>query len=234
MATQAVPTSKYKPREFNKKKYSVDNYQYPSDLMGLTPAESSDTSTPQPLYGGNYVIFYINVNNESKMVKNPETPDSIVDIDPSERIKKNLAGRQYSQKAVIAAQAFTGAGVAGIITGSSGSSIGSGLKGAVAGAAVGGLSALAVISNTENSTFSRPQKRLKSVIALHVPNQLSIRYGAGWSEEETFALQALIQGGEAAGRALVEAGKALANKKDRKSTRLNSSHTDISRMPSSA
>jgi hypothetical protein len=67
--------------------------------------------------------------------------------------------------------------------------------------------------NTKASKFSRPQKRLKTAIALHVPNQLAIRYGAGWSEEETFAMQALIDGGEAAGRALADAGKALVDKK---------------------
>ena len=69
-----------------------------------------------------------------------------------------------------------------------------------------------VAANTKNSVFSRPQKRLKSVIALHVPNQLSIRSSAGWGEEETFGIQALIQGGDAAYRALEDAGKALANK----------------------
>lgn len=204
----AVPESQYKAKTFvNNKKYDIGNYQYPSDLMGLT-TEGGASST-QPLYGGNYVLFYINVNNESKMVENPSTPDSIVEIDASERVKKQLAGREYSQEAVAAANAVEAGGVLGAVTGSGG---GGSMKGIALGAATAIAGTASIAANTKNSTFSRPMKRLKSVIALHVPNQLSIRYGAGWSEDETFALQALIQGGDAAGRALVEAGKALTDK----------------------
>lgn len=203
----AVPASRYETKRFvNEQKYEIGNYQYPSDLMGLTTI--GEASTTQPLYGGNYVLFYINVNNESKMVENPDTPDSLVDVDTSERVKKQLAGREYSQEAVAAANAVEAGGVVGAVTGTGGGS----LKGMALGASLALAGTASVAANTKNSTFSRPQKRLKSVIALHVPNQLSIRYGAGWSEDETFALQALIQGGEAAGRALVEAGKALTDK----------------------
>lgn len=203
----AVPASRYETKRFvNEQKYEIGNYQYPSDLMGLTTI--GEASTTQPLYGGNYVLFYINVNNESKMVENPDTPDSLVDVDTSERVKKQLAGREYSQEAVAAANAVEAGGVVGAVTGTGGGN----LKGMALGASLALAGTASVAANTKNSTFSRPQKRLKSVIALHVPNQLSIRYGAGWSEDETFALQALIQGGEAAGRALVEAGKALTDK----------------------
>ena len=206
----AVPESAYSAKSFvNEKKYEVGNYQYPSDLIGLTTV-GSPTETA-PMYGGNYVIFYINVNNESRMVENPDNPDSIVEIDPSERVKQGLRGREYSQEAVIAAQAAEAGGITGIITGAAGGS-GGGLKGAALGALAGAAGGTAIAANTKNSTFSRPQKRLKTVIALHVPNQLSIRYGAGWSEEETFALQGILQGGETAWRALQEAGKALGNK----------------------
>lgn len=206
----AVPNSEYKAKRFvNEEKYVVGNYQYPSDLLGLTTIGSS-TQT-QPLYGGNYVIFYINVNNESRMVENPDVPDSIVEIDPSERVKKQLAGREYSQEAVVAVQTAEAAGVTGVVTGAAGGA-GGGLKGLAIGALAGFAGGASIAANTKNSTFSRPQKRLKSVIALHVPNQLSIRYGAGWSEEETFAMQALIEGGSTAFRALQSATEALGNK----------------------
>jgi hypothetical protein len=36
---------------------------------------------------------------------------------------------------------------------------------------------------------SRSQRRLKTAIALHIPNQLSVRYGMQWSEEDTANLQ---------------------------------------------
>jgi hypothetical protein len=202
MASLAVPTSTYAAKQYNTQgKYIVDGYQYPNDLMGLT---SSNGGAVQATYGGNYVIFYINVNNESRMVSNPTTPDILVDTDASDRVKKNLNAKEYDEKAVIAARTAAGVGIGGLIGGD--------LDTAVTGGALGALGAVGIAANTKNSTFSRPQKRLKTTIALHVPNQLSIRYGAGWSDEETFALQALIDGGEAAGRALVDAGKALGNK----------------------
>jgi len=206
----AVPESRYTGKQFKlgtEAKYQVGNYQYPSDLLGAQ--SSAGGAQTQPMYGGNYLIMYINVNNDSKMKENPEIGVSFVDVDASERVKKQLAGRNYSQEAVVATQAAESGGVTALVTGAR--SAGSGFKGAALGALAGAVGAASVAANTQNSTFSRPQKRLKSVIALHVPNQLSIRYGAGWSEEETFGMQALLQGGEAAGRALEAAGKALGN-----------------------
>lgn len=200
---RATPTRKYEPKKFDRSKYVVEGMQYPSDLMGLV----SDPRTGYSLsnYGSNYVVFYVNVNEESRMIKNKEA--QTVDIGNNERVAKQLAGREYTQEKVVAAQIATGAGI--------GTLLGQGGGGGAFGAVLGGVGAGAVAMNTESSTFSRPQKRLKCAIALHVPNQLSIRYGAGWSEEETFAMQALINGGEAAGRAMESAGKALANgKKD--------------------
>ena len=199
---QAVPTSKYQPKAYNREnKYVVDGLQYPSDLMGLET--NPNTGYAQSNYGSNYVIFYINVNNESKMLENDAT--ATVDIGDNERVAKQLAGRNYTQEQVVAAQAATGAGL--------GTLLGSGGGGGVAGAVITGVGASTVAMNTKNSTFSRPMKRLKTAIALHVPNQLSVRYGAGWSEEETFAMQALINGGKEGARAMEEAGKALANGK---------------------
>ena len=202
----AVPESRYDTKRFvNEQKYEIGNYQYPSDLMGLTSV--GKTTETQPMYGGNYVVFYINVNNESKMVENPDSSNQFVDVDASERVKKYLAGRENKQKDVIAATTVAGGGIGAAITGSGGTA-----GGGVFGAAVALVGSASVAANTKNSVFSRPQKRLKSVIALHVPNQLSIRYSAGWGEEETFGIQALIEGGEAAGRALIEGGKDLADK----------------------
>jgi hypothetical protein len=208
MATQslkAVPVTTYKPKQFDRNKYVVEGLQYPSDLMGLT--SDPQTGYSQSNYGSNCVVFYINVNEESRMIKNKTT--DTVDIGDNERVAKQLAGKNYTQEQTVLAQAAVGGGL-GTLLGSSGSG---GLKGAL----LAGAGAAAVATNTESSTFSRPQKRLKTAIALHVPNQLSVRYGAGWSEEETFAMQALIDGGKEAGRALEEAGKALASGKGKES-----------------
>lgn len=210
MATSAVPASTYQPKSFDKSTYEVSSYQYPSDLMvqearkGMPNGQSYANK-----YGNNYVVFYINVNNESKMLKNPNiltTP-----IDASERVKKEIVGKDYNQIATGAAVTAEAALGAGVFSGGSPKAV------ALAGAAAA-LGSAAVIGNassepiTKNSTFSRPQKRLKAAIALHVPNQLSIKYGANWSDEETFGMQALLSGGEAVARALQEGGKdALSN-----------------------
>jgi hypothetical protein len=53
-----------------------------------------------------------------------------------------------------------------------------------AGAAIGVAVAGSLAPNA-----SRSQRRLKTAIALHIPNQLSVRYGMQWSEEDTAALQ---------------------------------------------
>lgn len=198
---RAIPPRKYEPKKFDSSKYVVDGLQYPSDLMGTV--SDPRTGYSQSNYGSNYVVFYINVNEESRMIKNKEVETTT--IGDNERVAKQLAGRQYNQKEVVAAQVATGAGL--------GTLLGQGGGGGLLGGVLTGAGAATVAMNTESSTFTRPQKRLKTAIALHVPNQLSIRYGAGWSEEETFAMQALITGGEEAARAMEAAGKALANGK---------------------
>ena len=61
-AAPVTPDPIFKPRggatSFDSSKYSIDQFQYPSDLMSAT-AE----------YGSNYTIFYINVASDSKLVK---------------------------------------------------------------------------------------------------------------------------------------------------------------------
>ena len=44
---------------FDQNKYKVSNLMYPSDLM-------SDDNR----YSGSYVVFYLNVNQDSKLLKN--------------------------------------------------------------------------------------------------------------------------------------------------------------------
>jgi hypothetical protein len=64
------------------KKYNVSSHSYPSDLM----ASSGD-------YGGNYVIFYINVAVDSKLAQSLSEQDFVNDITPRDRgdlIAQNL------------------------------------------------------------------------------------------------------------------------------------------------
>ena len=173
-----VPRKDYTKKKYEQNKYSVQGYEYPSDLMGNN-AE----------YGGNYVIFYINVAEDSKMIKNKENPSenlTTVEIADNERVKKGLAALNLnSEKAMVIG------GVAGAIGGTiAGQVLGlGGGRGGFAGGAIGAGSA-AVVS-TQASNFTRSQKRLQTAIALHTPNDLSIRYSAGWGEEETFGFSAI-------------------------------------------
>ena len=204
-AANAIPKNNYQPKSFdsNQKKYAVEGYSYPENLMGHM-AE----------YGSNYVLFYINVNEASKMLQNPDAASLTVDIDTTERVKKGLAGKEYTQESVIGVQAGFGA-VSGAQTGGflggalAGKLGGPAAAGAIVGGVVSGGGAAAVAANA--SGFSRTQKRLKTAIALHVPNQLSIRYGANWGEEETFGMQAAQTGIEIAA-ALAKSAGALVNK----------------------
>lgn len=151
--------------KFNDNKYSFEQHCYPDNLMSEA-------------YGGNYAVFYINISDDSKLKETEET----VTLDPKlePRFRSKFLAKAMSTKELI-----TSAGVAGaaesLVTGG-------GVKGALssgAGATIGtGAIGLFAPDNT------RSLRRLKTAIALHIPNQLSVRYGMQWSEEDTANLQA--------------------------------------------
>lgn len=199
MATQQAlpkdPPSTREPTSLGNKgqdKYKIDGYVYPSDLMS-------------PAYGGNYAIFYINVNVDSKLLKENGGSAEITDDKSYTRergplVAQNLGGAALVTGAVgsVAAQGA----VAGALANKAGGK--SWLSGAIKGSAVAaapgavGLGAAAVLAGSTN----RSQKRLKTSIALHIPNQLQIRYGTQWSEEDTSTALMLPLLGEAALKAL--------------------------------
>lgn len=173
-------------RAFEKDTYSIENFSYPTDLMSAE-------------LGENYVVFYINVSNDSKLIKNADD-SSVQYVDLSSippRDRGDLIGMNLSQGQAIAASAGEGA-LAGGAVGAVAS--GEGVKGAVV---AGGLSALGVAAvGSQTSSFSRQQRRLATAIAMHVPNQLSIRYGTNWSDEETKNFAMVAAGGEAIVKAI--------------------------------
>jgi hypothetical protein len=174
---------------FNEKnQYTIEQYSYPNDIMDAQ-------------YGYNNVIFYINVASDSKLLKDAKNA-TVADVTPRDR--GDLIGSDLSQTQVTFGSAAGGIGTAaagGIAGGVStyGTKNDTGVKagvvasaksgaktaGKVAGAA-GLVSAVGVGAvGLETSNFSRQQKRLSAAIALHVPNQISIRYGMNWGEEDT-------------------------------------------------
>lgn len=171
--------------EQGKTQYNVESHAYPNDLMATDGR-----------YGGNYVIFYINVNVESKLAKSLTNNDFVDNIPPRDR--GDLIAQNFDKKQLFASQtALIGGGaVLGKVLGAGG-----GVTAGTAALATVGAGAVASVA----PSASRQQKRLKTAIALHVPNQLSIRYGMQWSEDDTFALAA-------AGTAATELAKAVQNK----------------------
>lgn len=168
-----VPAPTRPPISFDDR-YKTSQLQYPNDLF-----------SNMGVYGGNYVVFYINVAIDSKIIKENKAPTIDDNIPP--RVRGEIAGSDLSKiKATVVGAAVGAAG------GAVAAGLGGGLKniGAAAGkgALVGG--GAAGIVALQAASMNRQQKRLESAIALHVPNSLSITYGVQWQEEGTLAFQA--------------------------------------------
>jgi hypothetical protein len=175
-------------KTYNAGVYDIANLCYPADLM-------------QPTYGGNFAIFYINVSTDSKLIKNKEA-EVVLDSDVEPRMRGDLVGLQMTKNSLmganLAVNAITNVGkVAGAAIGGAAAAKGAGagkylagVVGGVAGAATAAAPAVGMrIAATQASSATRSQRRLKAAIALHVPNQLSVRYGMQWSDEDTINIQ---------------------------------------------
>lgn len=191
---------------FNEKnQYTVEQYSYPNDIMDKQ-------------YGYNNVVFYINVSSDSKLLKDGKNV-TVADMTPRDR--GDLIGQDLTKGQVMTGSAAGGIGAASVAGaqggvssyGTSNSSgnktgivgaVGSGLKtGAKVAAGAGLISAVGVEAvGLEASNFSRQQKRLSAAIALHVPNQLSVKYGTNWGEEETNTFAMGAAAGEQLGKAM--------------------------------
>lgn len=151
----------------NEGKYKVTQHMYPDDLLG-----------PTGEYGSNYAMFYINVTEDSKLGRDPNG-EFVEDIAPRDRgeliakVERDGNGEAYAASGVV----LTGTG-ASIVTGS-----GNITKKVIAGAvAYGGAKAV----QSQTSNFKAQTKRLKTAIALHMPNNMNIRYGVNYDEKDMF------------------------------------------------
>jgi len=180
------------PNQFSTNTYDVTNHVYPSDLMA-----------PDGRYGGNYVVFYINVATDSKLF-NDKGVETVTDLTPRDRgdlIAQKLTGGRTAGTA--GGQLVGANAVANTLLGVVGGSIafGKGASGAALGATIANAPTVGIgFASQMAPDATRSQKRLKTAIAMHVPNQLQIRYGMQWSDEDTAALAmagaAVQQGGE--------------------------------------
>jgi hypothetical protein len=166
-------------------KYAVDMFSYPNDLISNTG-----------VYGGNYAIFYINVQVDSKLGRTLKENEFVNDLTPRDR--GDLIAQNLSEGKLLATNL-------GLIGGGAilGKALGVGsVTGPTAGLAAVGAAATAKVA----ATASRAQRRLKTAIALHVPNQLQIRYGMQWGEQDTGTLAmgaAALEQGEEVAKALM-------------------------------
>lgn len=174
------------PTSFNRKAYKIEQLQYPSDLY-----------SNQGVYGGNYVVFYINVADDARLLSNQLNKEvsSTVGDDLPPRLRGSLVGENYD-----AIDTILGAAVVGGVTGSALKSLESALRGTkdlktflrgmgrdtLIGAGISAAAAGAIVAAAD-AKMARQQKRIEKAIALHVPNQLNIRYSVDWQTEETLA-----------------------------------------------
>ena len=185
------PPEPYTPNVFGRNAtYEVNNYMYPSDLMA-----------PDGRYGGNYAIFYINVVEDSKLFDD-KSVQTVNDLTP--RDSGDLDAMKLTNNQLIGANAAVNT-LAGLVGGSI--AFGKGLTGAAKGAALANVGTVGVgVAATLAPDTKRAKKRLKTAIALHIPNQLSIRYGMQWSEDDTAALAMAAAGGSEIMKAMSEGG----------------------------
>ena len=162
------------PKQFEKNqdgtnKYKVESHSYPGDLLA-----------PDNRYGGNYVVFYININVDSKLAKQlGENSDQIVKEFPP-RDRGDFVAQNLDRTKLFASSATLNVGGAVL-----GNALGLGAPSTtIAGLSTVGAGAAANYAASAN----RSQRRLKTAIALHVPNQLQIRYGMQYGEEDTLAM----------------------------------------------
>jgi hypothetical protein len=142
----------------------------------------SDLLTPQ--YGGNYAIFYINVSDASKLNVKENTFNLNDGIEP--RLRGSLVAN---------AEALTKS-IQGTI----------GQLNKVLPEA--GQIDMETVKNAVPFN-ARSQRRLKTAIALHIPNQLSVSYRTSWGEEGTAGMQAGMQAGNSVLDAVATNGAAV-------------------------
>lgn len=197
-SAKAVPKFDYIASTLSNK-YSVKGLSYPTDLMD------------NEKYGFNKVIFYINASVDSKIIK--DVPEVAV----VGGVQRDMAGSLRGQRIDTASAVVASGGVAAAKGATVGSIVGSkGFSGALVGGALGLAGAGVVAYNSNNQevppgeekepTFTRPQKRLQAAIALYIPNQLSIRYSASWTDEDTVGFSAAAAGASEIARAVTGKG----------------------------
>lgn len=158
-------------------KYKTKTYQYPSDLL-----------SNRGIYGDNYVVFYVNVPSDSRLIKEGKVTTTDQDT-TSLRGAVASAGYTATNVKVAAGAAIAGLGAAFNIPGSG--------TGKVAmGAAFGGVAGTLANKETPKGTPLRQQRRILESITLYTPNSLTTRYGMNYDVQDLLGMAAIANVGE--------------------------------------
>lgn len=191
---------------YDRTKYNIGQASYPIDL------------TTSSQYGGNYVVFYINVHEDSMLLSGPGAAATV-----SGNLTPRQAGELRGEKISNAAgnTVFGAAAGAAVYAAKPGSRLVNGATNAAqsAGArpnsktkavaeAVGtvadiglGLAGAGIAVSTLGGA-AKEYKQLAQTIALHMPADLAIRYGMQWDETTLAGTTAILMATEAAGEAI--------------------------------
>lgn len=183
-------TARGSASQFESGKYGSQLIQYPEDLMSEENGKNK--------YGSNYVVFYINVSEDSKLIKNNRV-DTVNNIAPRDR--GELIGQAVEQDFGLGTITTYNTGYQTLASSllSGGKTKKDFLKAGATTVLTTGTVAL------EASNFQAKTRRLKTAIALHMPNLMNTRYSVSYDESNT-ALESMGLGLAAAG---IDIGGAL-------------------------
>lgn len=162
----------------NVSEYSVDSYTYPENLLGSEE------------YGGNYAMFFINIQSESKLggIFGGEVTNAITGLNNVGGTYSTKAFKRYAETGFVKDVALAVGGAymagAGAFNPASSKVLGISAAAALLGPSLLKNAAIGVIGAWQGE-YSRPTKRLKTAIALHMPTALSVRYSMNYEETET-------------------------------------------------
>lgn len=216
MAAGDNPLYNYKPRSgelgsptwFQSDSYTIKNLMYPDDLMSSTNNQ----------YGGNYVIFYINVHEDSYLFKGSEAAKNRTVIDIPPNMRGEVSGKFSSADVAVAG------GIAGIAGGASAARATIGASGTDVIKKITGIDSAKIFGLETTANFgtgalvtgaaitalggvANKYKRMESAIALHVPTDLSISYSANWSPTDMAGMAAAATVGDSIGNAIEQLTK---------------------------
>lgn len=190
---------------FENNKYNITQHMYPEDLMSSSGE-----------YGSNYVVFYINVAEDSKLIK--DNKDLVVNDIPPRDLGEAVANVDRDlpkgPEGELQRKLIIGGGVSaanGVIAG-----IGGGYKAGFTAAGITG--AAAGVAASQGASFTGQKKRIKTAVSLHIPNNLATKYSVNYEEESTaFQMMGIKFGAEALQKAAASSnamgnlGAAVAN-----------------------